>query len=471
MNKPSAIQPRLRAVALAAAIGIPATVAGCKDFLTAENPAAIPAERLNDTAFFNLMINGVIGEFQPMYPTVTYYAGVFTDELRNHHVFSEEILFDRRDVQPTNGTHSVFLYTPMQRSRALADDAAARLKRILGDSANHDLRTARAYAYAGYSLITLGETMCNAPLSQGDTLYSRPYTPTELFTFAVARFDSTVKIAAAAKTAAQGAATQTNLTRAVIAGADSLRNLAYVGAARASLGIGNKPKAIEYARLVQPIAAGNFEFRIYFNDNLATSRLNNPLRDRMSGGAGLTSASVSGTRFSFLDDARVPVPLNAAGQPLPEVATGGSWVVPNSPPAFSTFDGTKSGADFSYGGFMRLASILEARYIIAEAEGPTAENIAFIESRRTAFASSTATAPTTAANFVDNLRDQRRRDFFLDGHRFGDLRRYREQYGVTTGVHSWETGAMYGTTTQFSNVLCWPLNTSEITNNPNVPKS
>lgn len=471
MTKRSALPPRIRALALAAAIGLPAAVAGCKDFLTAQNPAAIPAERLDDTSFFNLIVNGVIGEFQPMYPLVTYYSGIFTDELRNHHVFSEEILFDRREVLPTNGTHGLW-YTAMQRSRALADDAALRFKRILGDSANHDLRTARVYAYAGYSLIMLGETLCNSPLSQGDTLYSRPYTPAELFTFAVARFDSTIKIAAAAKAAAQGVATQTNLTRAVIAGADSLRNLAYIGAARAYLGIGNKPKAIEYARLAQPIAANAFEFRIYFNDNLATSRLNNPLRDRMSGGAGLTTGSVSGTRFQFLDDARVPVPINSAtGLPLPEVATGGSWIVPNSPPAYSTFDGSKSGADFTLGGFMRLATLLEARYIIAEAEGPTAENIAFIESRRTAYPSATATAVTTAANFVDNLRDQRRRDFYLDGHRMGDLRRYREQYNVTTGIHSWETGAMYGTTTQFSNIMCWPLTTSEITNNPNVPKS
>ena len=42
-NRP-ALQPRIRALALAAAIGIPATIAGCKDFLTAQNPAAIPAE-------------------------------------------------------------------------------------------------------------------------------------------------------------------------------------------------------------------------------------------------------------------------------------------------------------------------------------------------------------------------------------------------------------------------------------------
>jgi hypothetical protein len=466
-NRP-ALQPRVRALALAAVIGVPAAIAGCSDFLTAKNPAAIPVERLDDTSFFNLIVNGAIGEFQPIYPIVTYYSGIFTDELRNLASFAEEVSYDRRDVLSTNGTNSLW-YVDMQKSRALADDGALRFKRILGDSANHDLRTARLYAYAGYSLIMLAETMCSAPLSQGDTLYSRPYTPTELFTFATARFDSTIKIAAAAKAAATAGPAST-LRTAVMNGADSLRNFAYVGAARAFLGIGNKAKAIEYARLVQPIANNNFEFRIYFNDNLATSRLNNPLRNRMSGGAGATNGAVSGTRFNFLDDARVPVPLNAQGQPQPEVATGGSWVVPNSPPSYSTFDGTKSGADFSLGGFMRIASILEARYIIAEAEGPTADNIAFIESRRVAFPSTTATAVTTAANFVDNLRDQRRRDFYLDGHRMGDLRRYREQYNVTTGIHSWETGAMYGGTTQFSSTMCWPLNTAEINNNPNVPK-
>ena len=469
MTNRLALQPRLRALALAAAIGFPAAIAGCSEFLTADNPAAIPVERLEDTAFFNLVVNGAIGEFQPIYPTVAYYSAIFTDELRNHHSFAEEINFDRRDVLSTNGTNSLW-YVAMQRSRALADDAALRFKRILGDSANHDLRTARVYAYAGYSLIMLAEVLCSAPLSQGDTLYSRPYTPTELFTFATQRFDSTIKIAAAAKAAATAGPPST-LRTAVMNGADSLRNLAYVGAARAFLGAGNKAKAIEYARQVQPIANNDFEFRIYFNDNLATSRLNNPLRDRMSGGAGLTVGSVSGTRFQFLDDARVPVPLNAQGQPQPEVATGGSWIVPNSPPSFSTFNGTKTGADFSLGGFMRFASLLEARYIIAEAEGPTAENIAFIESRRVAFPSTTATAVTTAANFVDNLRDQRRRDFYLDGHRMGDLRRYREQYNVTTGIHSWETGAMYGGTGQFAAVMCWPLNTAEINNNPNVPKS
>jgi hypothetical protein len=116
---------------------------------------------------------------------------------------------------------------------------------------------------------------------------------------------------------------------------------------------------------------------------------------------------------------------------------------------------------------MYLASLLEAKYILAEAEEGTAESIAFVESRRTAFPSSTAVTPTTAANFRANLIQQRSRDFYLDGHRMGDLRRYKKYYGIDL----YPTGAYLGSaTTTYGNLTCWPINTAEITNNPLVPK-
>ncbi|HVF41226.1 MAG TPA: RagB/SusD family nutrient uptake outer membrane protein, partial [Gemmatimonadaceae bacterium] len=184
--------------------------------------------------------------------------------------------------------------------------------------------------------------------------------------------------------------------------------------------------------------------------------------------AGATSGSISNTPFLALDDARVPHPVNATtGAPLAEAATGGSFVVPNSPPSFSTYNGTKVGADFTYGTSIRISSLLEAKYIIAEAEGATAANIAFVESRRLAFPSTTAATPTTAANFLANLIDQRRRDFYLDGHRMGDLRRYLKFYGL----NFYPTGAYLGsTTTTYGDTMCWPINTPELTNNPLIPK-
>jgi hypothetical protein len=255
--------------------------------------------------------------------------------------------------------------------------------------------------------------------------------------------------------------------------ADSIRNFALVGKARAALNKGDKATALATARLVTSMGgASEFEYRVYYNDNTALG-LTNRFQPDFSGGAGVTVRSVSGTRFIGLDDARVPHPINATtGAPLAETATGGSWVVPNAGASFSTFNNTKTGADFTVNTSIRIASMLEARYIIAEAGGAGGtnlegqSNIAFIESRRAAFPSTTATTVTTAANFMDNLIDQRRREFFLDGHRMGDLRRYRNKYGIDL----WEKGAMYGTATTFNDQTCWPMNVAEITNNPFVPK-
>jgi hypothetical protein len=379
-------------------------------------------------------------------------------------VFFEEGLFDQRRVNPDNGTYSFFLYTPLQRTRWLADSVASRIRTLKGDEAATDIRLARTYGYAGHALILLGELLCETPVPTGER-YAAPIPSDQVLALAVQRFDSALKVARAARAAA-AALPQTPATTAAIQRADSIINWALVGAARASLQRNDKPKAIEYARQVSGMGTTNdFEFRVYFNESTANN-IYNLYRDRVSGGAGVTTGSVSGTNYIGLDDARVPHPLTATGQPQAEVATGGSFVVPNSGPSFSSFNNTKTGADFTYGGWIRIASLLEARYILAEAEGPTAEHIAFVESRRTAFPSTTTPTPVDAANFMASLREQRRRDFYLDGHRMGDLRRYERQQGIDL----WPSGAYFTPPTQYGTQKCWPLTLAEATNNPLVPK-
>jgi hypothetical protein len=461
--------PRARAASLGGALAVAGAIAGCQDFLTARNPNAIEEGRLADTTMIDLMVNGVIGEFQggnaSGYAWLAYYSAIYTDELRNHHVFFEEGLFDQRRVNPDNGTYSFFLYTPLQRTRWLADSVAGRIRALKGDAAGSDIRLARTLAYAGHSLILLGELLCASPVAIGEK-FGAPLPSDEVLAQAVNRFDQAITIARAARTAAAALPAGTPRDNA-IARADSITNWALVGAARASLQRNDKAKALEYARQVTGMGTTNdFEFRVYFNESTANN-IYNLNRDRLSGGAGVTTGSVSGTNYIGLDDARVPHPLTATGAPQAEPATGGSWVVPNSPPSYSTFNNTKTGADFSYGGWIRIASLLEARYIIAEAEGATPTNIAFIESRRTAFPSTTTPNPVTATNFLESLREQRRRDFYLDGHRMGDLRRYEKQQGVDL----WPSGSFFGSTTiQYNTQKCWPLTLAEATNNPMVPK-
>ena len=57
---------------------------------------------------------------------------------------------------------------------------------------------------------------------------------------------------------------------------------------------------------------------------------------------------------------------------------------PLSPPSYSTFNNTVAGADFAATMSVRVASGLEAQYIVAEAQGPTAATLAFVNERRAA---------------------------------------------------------------------------------------
>ena len=182
----------LRALCTAALLALGAL--GCNDFLAAENPGAVLVNDLDDPRYASLIPNSVIGEFQPMHGNVAWWNAVYSDELYNRAVFFEEGLIDQRNVTDVNGTFNVFLYGPLHRTRFIADDGAARLKRILGDSASRDLRLARVLAYGGYAFVYLGEMMCTSPIDGGD-----PLTTDQLFAEAIKRFDEAIAVATAAR--------------------------------------------------------------------------------------------------------------------------------------------------------------------------------------------------------------------------------------------------------------------------------
>ncbi|CAA9333835.1 MAG: hypothetical protein AVDCRST_MAG68-2572 [uncultured Gemmatimonadetes bacterium] len=446
-----------RKALLGLALAAAGALGACDSLLDVENPQAIDPEQLNEPFYLGLLTNGVVGDFQRAFDDVVLFSGVFSDELRNHATFEEEPRIDQRDVTSGNGT-AALVYTQLQRTRGLADSTASRFRTLRGDSANSDLRLARVQAYGGMTYVLMAEVLCEAPVN-----LSRPYTPTELLdSFAIPRFEDAIRVATAARAAAAAANPVGTRT---IAGADSIINLARVGAARASLNLlgltkneRHRQRAIDFAT---PVPAG-FLFLSYYSEPAA--ELNNFVWSRLTNSI---SASVSNTPFEALRglEPRVPIPTTL------ETATGGLRVyVPNSPAAYSTYRDSLPGAEFSKESHIRIASGLEARYIRAEAEGATPENIAFIESRRVIGRDTVgagATVRTTAANFLSNLRDQRRRDFYLDGHRLGDLRRYRSQYGDIEDFNEFQQGLYPGSTTiSYADQYCFPVNLAEVNGNP-----
>ncbi|HWL40061.1 MAG TPA: RagB/SusD family nutrient uptake outer membrane protein [Gemmatimonadaceae bacterium] len=428
-----------RTLKLGALVAAFSAAAGCSDFLKATNPGAVEETDVTNPANISIIANAPIYGYQLAYTDVTYWNGQLTDELFNRAVFVEEGQIDRRELYSDMSYINAFIYGPAQRARYLGEDAARRLKDILADSASRDIRVARSLAYAGHSYILLGETMCVTPIDLGV-----PKTSAQIFGDAITNFDEAIAIATAARAHLQA---QPVPNANAIAATDSVRFFALVGAARAALNRNDKPAAIAYANQV-PAA---FVFRAYYTDNTAQQR--NRTYERLTVGS---NANLLNTPFEAMTtDPRVP-------------RIGGTTAragIPLSPPSYSTYSATVAGAAFAPIMSVRIASGLEAEYIRAEAEGPTPATLIFVNARRSANGQ-TATA-VVGDELMAELRDQRSRDFYLDGHRLGDLRRYKEFYNVDlfpSGPYPGSTsGAVYD-----PNITCWPLPTNEINGNPNI---
>jgi hypothetical protein len=427
------IDLRLRSLTFAALLTTGGASLGCNEFLAAENPGAVVVTDLDDPRYASIIPNSVIGEFQPMHGNIAWWNAVYSDELTNRAVFFEEGLIDQRNVTDVNGTFNVFMYGPLHRTRFMADDGAARLKRILGDSASRDLRLARVLAYGGYSFVYLGEMMCNTPINGSD-----PLTPDQLFAEALTRFDEAIVVATAARAAA---AALTPPAAAIVAGADSVRNFALVGKARTQLNLNQGQAARTTALLVSP----NFEFRSYYSAN--STRENNWFWNRLT-------ASLSGSL------ANTPFQAMAGDPRVPRVATGTRLNVPLSTQSFSSWSNTPAGAEWVQAGHTRIASSLEAQYIIAEVDGPVASTLTFVNARRAVGLQPAVNL--TGAALMTELRDQRRRDFYLDNHRLGDLRRYKRYMQLD----EFPKGPYPGSTTgeiYNAGADCWPLPLAEVT--------
>lgn len=449
---------RLQLAAMAAMLVVASSA--CSDYLKVTNPGAVDVAKLADSTDATLLVNGAIAEFQTMYGVVTLYDGIFSDEATSAHVNVSYNLLDQRNL--TNNLDLVSAtYSPIQRARFASDTTANRLIGYLGANAGADTRVARTLALAAYSEVILGETFCSAPI-QG----SKPLDPAALFQLSILKFDSAVAVAKAAS-----AGNNNKLA------ADTILNLALVGEARAALDLGDKAKAITYA---SQVTSGSV-YRVYYAEGIPTTpglpvipfwnamgspQVATSTTAQVSGGFNYAQSSLwyaVDPTFQNLKDPRVPTtPTTVRAMNAAQV------YVPNKPRSFGGYVAPSTalpgGQAMTPGASIRIASYLEAQYIIAEANGGSATTLAFVNQQRAANGQAASTATTPAAVLAD-LRDQRRREFYLDGHRVGDLRRYLTQYQVDqfpSGPYQGSTTTSYGTAT------CLPIPISEINANPNA---
>jgi hypothetical protein len=411
-------------------------VAACQDITTLQqsNPGAIEAAKVYVPSNAQLLVNGAISDFECAFTRYVVGTGVLSDELSNGISSSANFDYDGRRL-PTNATFGTNtcgnnqqapIYTTLSVARGSADTVIARLKEWtdaqMPAGVNRARLIAQAYAYAGYSILLLGEAMCSAAINVGPQL-----TSLQMFDTARTRFDSAIVYA--------NAASPVDATT---------RDFATLGRARANLNLGLTAAASADASAIAPGFIVNTT-----NDALNVRRLN------------FSFVTINQNSWATVDPAYRA--MTVGGNPDPRVAvtnTGrngtapGSQIwTPNKYPALNTV--------------MPIARYDEAQLILAEiladandlAGAETAINTA-----RGAAMPQYSVVGLTQAQVQADVIEERRRELFLEGHRLYDFRRKALPLVPTVGT-TFPGGGVYG------DQVCFPLPDVERVNNPNIPNT
>lgn len=393
--------------------------------LEVESPSRIPAEGLEaDPANARLLVNSAIGDLECAAGAYAALGGLIGDELVDATQTADRYPYDRRDMQHNDRRYAEFgctalgVYTPLQSARSAADNVLRLLNTWTDEQVpNRAQLIATASAYAGYSLVLLGEGFCSVAVStiNADRTinYGGEIQPDSVFRLAEARFTAALSSADA-----------------------SIRNMALVGRARARLNLGRLQEAKADA---EQVPAG---FVRNVTASATSSRRENKIWQQTSQ---INSAASVGEPYRSMDDPRVAV-VNANR---------------NSAIGVPIYYQTKYPAATSP---MPLATYDEARLIIAEAEiaaGRLTEALLIINAFRAA-AGQGPFISTDPAAVREELIDQRRRELFLEGHHLGDFIRYQLPLVPPPGTPYHGSG-VYGSQ------RCLPLPLVERQNNPAVP--
>ena len=400
----------------------------CNSILDVENPGSVPADALADPTLAPALAAAATQSLQCGVIQYAATAGMLSGEYLNSNGFVDNHPWEWRGIQeikaaPGNcnygrATTAMGFYTPLQQARFQLEDAFKRMDAFTDAQVpNRALLLAQMRAYVGYADLLLGEGMCEMTMDNGPKM-----TRAEVFAAAEARFTDAI-------------------TRATAVNDASLLNMARVGRARARLDLKNLVGAASDAILVPSGFVRNAEFteggaaqrenRIY-NLTIRNEYLSVAIPYR-----NLTVNGVSGT----VADPRVRV--KDAGKRANDGVT----------PLFQQqkFIAQTGGTSHP------IASWNEAQLIYAEAVGGQ-QGFDALNAVRAANGVPTLTGPApTGQAFTDLVLEERRRQLFSEGQRYGDMLRYNLPFvkGVT----------LKGNT--YSDLTCVPLPDVETRNNPN----
>ncbi len=357
---------------------------GCRQSLQVENPNQITDENLNQSTAIPAIVTGIAADFAFEYQWTIICSGLLSNELI--HIGSFPTFREMQDGQvQDNNTTMEDWYGFIQRARWVAENGAERIKQIVGeDSAKKMIEYAMAHIYAGFALIHLADMWDGSPIDGGpllsrDSIYNR----------AIQHFTEVINIADGlppARTFKNGHQTLN---------ASQVKAIAYLGRARAKLFKGDLDGA--YNDVANPSLFTGLKFDAVYSEN--TSRENNLVYiyayDRPEVGVG--------PRHQITGDPRVPVQAPTATRPY--------WRQAKYPSRASDITIAK----------WQEAALIRAEYYLSQ--NSTTSALDEINSIRSA----AGLTPLTTVD-ISTLREERKREFFLEGMYLQDLRRFNDSF-------------------------------------------
>jgi hypothetical protein len=387
-----------RAVLAGLALSLLGAAAACSDITSLEqqNPGSILARDVYAPANAQLLVTGAIGDFECAFHRYVVDQAILGDELVNAFSNTSNFDLDRRTMttsQPygtadCNATTQLpGLYTPLSVARGTADTILARLSEWtdaqMPTGINRTQLIGKAAAYAGYSLVLLGESMCSAAINLGPEL-----SKAQVWAEAKSRFDAAIA----------SATTASDVTTL---------NLARLGRARTELDLGQITAAGADAAL---IPAG-------FVVNAIASAAGTTRQQN------LVFIHTQVSNFSSVDPSFVGLTFGGVADPRVSVTV----TTTKGSDGFTFMRRVNKYAD--RGASIPIARYTEARLILAEANvaaGDLTGAAAIINALHTA-AGLPAYDVTgqTAAQVKAQVVEERRRELFMESQRLGDMNRYK----------------------------------------------
>jgi len=413
----------MRRAAFAVAL---AGLTACNSLLDVDNPGSVPAESLSDPALAPALAAAAMQTLQCGVIQYAATVGMLSSEYLNANSFVDNHPWEWRGVNEIKaapgscnygrGTTAMGYYTPLQQARFQLDDAFDRLDKFTdAEVTGRAGLMASMRAYSGYADLLLGEGMCEMTMDNGPKM-----TRADVFAKAEERFTDAI-------------------TRATAVNDQSILNMARVGRARARLNLKKLVEAAADANLVPSGFVRNAEFTEGGAAQRENRIYNLTIRNEyLSVAAPYRNLTVNGVPGN-IPDPRVKV--KDAGKRANDQVT----------PLFQQQKFLAGNSSHP------IASWNEAQLIYAEAVGGQAGFDA-INRVRTANQVPTLTGPVpTGQAFTDLILEERRRQLFSEGQRYGDMLRYNLPFTTGTTLRG----------NRYSDLTCTPLPDVETRNNPN----